>query len=285
MKSGDTHGEPARGGCRLCPRACGVDRAAGEKGVCGAGRLPRVAQAGPHHGEEPCLSGWGGSGTLFFSGCNLHCVFCQNHDISAGPVGEVMDADRLAEEALHLERIGCHNVNFVTPTHHADVVAEAVRIARRRGLAVPVVYNCGGYESPETLAGLEGVVEIYMPDVKFLDPRACRRYLHAEDYGTVVRRALQAMQAQVGDLVIREGLALRGLLVRHLVMPGYTEDALAVMQFLHDAVSPSAFVNVMAQYRPEAEADRFPEIHRRPYREEVEAVRRRARELGLRLCP
>lgn len=273
-----------RPGCTLCPRACKVSRHEGETGYCLAGPLPHVSQAGAHHGEEPPLSGRYGSGTIFLSGCNLHCVFCQNYDISSALTGQMMDAGDLADAALSLESMGCHNVNFVTPTHHADVLAEAIRRARARGLAVPCVYNCGGYESPETLRLLDGLVEIYMPDVKFFDPEACRRYLNAEDYGQVVREALEIMQAQVGDLEIRSGLAVRGLLVRHLVMPGFTRDALEIMSFIHNEISERAFVNVMQQYWPTSGVEDRPEIRRGVNRDEVDTVKRHAQDLGLRLC-
>jgi putative pyruvate formate lyase activating enzyme len=273
-----------RPGCRLCPRRCGVDREGGEIGYCGTGSLPRISQAGAHHGEEPPLAGRHGSGTVFLTGCNLHCVFCQNHDISTVYGGEEMTPEALAETALSLESRGCHNVNFVTPTHHSHVIASAITLARDQGLTVPVVYNCGGYESPETLDLLKGRVEIYMPDVKFFDPEACRRFMKAPDYGAVVQEALKIMQEQVGDLVLDGGLARQGLLIRHLVMPGFTEDALAIMDFIHREISNHAFVNVMGQYWPSAEARQYPEISRGVSHEQVEIVRDRARSLGLRLA-
>jgi len=273
-----------RPGCRLCPRSCDVDRERGERGYCLAGPLPSISQAGPHHGEEPPLSGRHGSGTLFLSGCNLHCIFCQNEDISSCITGQEMEAEDVARTALYLEERGCHNINFVTPTHHADVLAESIALARKKGMAVPVVYNCGGYESEQTLRLLAGRIEIYMPDVKFFDPRACRDYLNAPDYGERVRRALKIMQAQVGDLEMRNGLAVSGLLIRHLVMPGYTRDALEIMEWIHREISPRAYVNVMGQYWPTSSVAHRPEIGRGIMHRELDLVRQRALELGLRVC-
>ena len=275
--------ELTRFGCRLCPRQCGIDRKSGERGYCLAGPLPFIAQAGPHHGEESPLSGRHGSGTVFFCGCNLHCVFCQNDDISSALAGTEMDSARLADTALALESMGCHNINFVTPTHHADVVAETIRLARSRGLSVPVVYNCGGYESPEVLELLDGLVEIYMPDVKFFDPDSTRQYLNAPDYGKVVREALKIMQGQVGDIEIEKGLAVRGVLIRHLVMPGHSQDALAIMEFIHQKVSKRAYVNIMGQYRPTSGVKDKPKIDRGVHYDEVGLVQKKAHELGLRL--
>lgn len=281
----DTFKKLTRPGCRMCPRACDVDREADEIGFCLAGPIPHVSQAGPHHGEEPPLSGNHGSGTIFLSGCNLHCRFCQNDDISSAIQGTPMDAAALAETALALEARGCHNVNFVTPTHHADVIADAIIKARDQGLAVPVVYNCGGYESIETLRLLDGLIEIYMPDVKFFDKTACSKYLQAPDYGDRVKQALGVMQEQVGDLALGErGLAVRGLLIRHLVMPGYQEDSRAILRFIAKEVSPQAFVNVMGQYWPTHEAHRFPEIDKSPDFRTVAELKIEAHDLGLRIC-
>jgi putative pyruvate formate lyase activating enzyme len=273
-----------RDGCRLCPRSCGVDRGR-EPGFCLAGPLPSISQAGPHHGEEPVLSGWKGSGTLFLSGCNLHCIFCQNYDISSCITGKEMTAEEVASTALILERRGCHNINFVTPTHHVDVLAEAIRIARQSGLEKPVVYNCGGYESPDALRLLHGLVEIYMPDVKFFSATACKKYLDAPDYGDVVKEALKIMQAQVGDLRSTEdGIATQGLLIRHLVMPGYTEDSYDILQFIQREVSARAYINVMGQYWPTSGVRDHPEIDREPHFDEIALVKKRAMELGLIVC-
>jgi len=269
--------------CRLCPRNCGANRLAGETGYCGIGAEAVVASAGPHFGEEPPLVGRGGSGTIFFSGCNLRCEFCQNFDISHGRAGRPMRDRDLAEVMLALEARGCHNVNFVTPSHVVPQIAAALRLARDAGLTVPAVYNCGGYDRVETLRRLEGLIEVYMPDAKYLDAAAAARYSDAPDYPEVMAAALKEMHRQAGDLEIVGGVAVRGLLVRHLVMPGLAADSLRVMDFLADEVSPNTYVNVMAQYRPLYRASRYPEIDRRPTLEEVERVRAHAARRGLRL--
>lgn len=270
--------------CTLCPRLCRVDRLSGEKGHCATGWEPFVASVGPHFGEEEPLVGTRGSGTIFLSGCNLHCVFCQNYDISDADVGTSVSVARLSDAMLGLQRFGCHNVNFVTPTHQSAAVMEAVLKARNAGLTVPIVYNCGGYESVDTLRLLEGFVEIYMPDMKFDDHRTASRLCRAPDYPEVSRQALREMHRQVGDLEIRDGVAVRGLLVRHLVMPDGVEEGKAIMDFLAEEISPSTYVNVMPQYRPMHKAYAHPGIDRAPTRKEFQAVRRHAQALGLRLA-
>lgn len=274
--------------CRLCPRRCGVDRTAGETGFCGGGALATVASAGPHFGEESCLVGRGGSGTIFLAGCNLGCVFCQNWDISHRVVGEEMDAAALAGLMRSLEARGCANINFVTPTHFAPPILEAIAEARRRGLSVPVVWNSSGYESAEVLRLLEGAVDVYMPDFKFSRSASAERYADAPDYPDRAREALREMHRQVGDLAIEGGVARRGLLVRHLVMPGGGQESREILRFLAD-LSPRTFVNVMGQYRPagrvraRAARSAYPEIDRPPAADEVAETRRGARALGLRL--
>jgi putative pyruvate formate lyase activating enzyme len=265
-----------------------VDRAAGGRGFCGAGERPVVASAGPHFGEEPCLVGRGGSGTIFLAGCNLRCVFCQNEDISRGAGGAEMTPAALARVMRTLESRGCENVNFVTPTHVMPALLEAVVAARREGLRVPVVWNCGGYESLEALRLLEGLVEIYMPDFKFSLSSSAERYCQAPDYPARAREAISEMHRQVGDLVVEGGVARRGLLVRHLVMPGGAEESTEILDFLA-SVSPRTCVNVMGQYRPSAEVARpegrrrFGEIARAVTPSEVAAARDHALGLGLRL--
>jgi len=271
------------GPCRLCPRECGADRPAGETGHCGVAAAALVGSAGPHWGEESVLVGRGGSGTIFFAGCNLLCCFCQNSGLSHGREGVEVSADELASKMLGLERAGCVNVNFVTPTHFAHVVAEAIMTARAGGLAVPVVYNCGGYESVEALRHLEGLVEIYMPDAKTLSAEFSRKALGAKDYPERMREALGEMHRQVGDLEVSGGVARRGLLVRHLVMPGMTRDSENVIGFLAD-LSDGTFVNVMGQYRPCYRADSVAGLERRPARAEISAARAFARDKGLRMA-
>jgi putative pyruvate formate lyase activating enzyme len=269
--------------CRICPRLCRVDRPSGETGYCGVGAVPIVASGGPHFGEESCLVGRGGSGTIFFSGCNLLCLFCQNSDISHGHIGTEWDPASIVDLMLSLERSGCENVNFVTPTHVSPWLIDAVRSARQQGLSIPIVYNCGGYEMVETLRLLEGTVDVYMPDAKFWDPDLAFRYTKARDYPDRMRAALVEMQRQVGVLQIEGGLARRGLLVRHLVMPNAVEDSKKVLDFVASDVSQDTYVNVMAQYRPMYRAHELAEIARPVTAAEYGEVRRHAAGLGLNL--
>jgi len=269
--------------CRLCPRLCGVDRLAGEVGHCGIGATPLVSSAGPHYGEESCLVGRGGSGTIFLAGCSLLCAFCQNYTISHGREGQPCSPDDIAGMMLALERRGCENINFVTPTHVAPWLMDSVRRARLEGLKVPIVYNCGGYERVETLRLLEGTVDIYMPDAKFWDSEQARRYCHAPDYPELMRAALKEMHGQVGDLQILNGIARRGLLIRHLVMPNDVAGSEQVLDFIANEISPNSYVNVMGQYRPCYRAYDHAPIARPPTAEEYAAACRHARKLGLNL--
>jgi putative pyruvate formate lyase activating enzyme len=268
--------------CTLCPRACSVDRSAGRVGACRIGAEAVVASAGPHFGEEPVLVGRGGSGTIFLAGCNLHCVFCQNADISHSNEGREMLPGQIASVALRLQGGGCENVNFVTPTHVAHALAEAIVLARAAGLTVPIVYNCGGYESVETLDLLAGLVEIYMPDFKYADADAGRKYSGAPDYPAVAAAALAEMYRQVGPLETDgRGVARRGLLVRHLVMPGDLARSREVIDIVA-RTAPGAALNVMAQYRPCFRAKEYPELCRRPRLEEVRDLQAAADARGLR---
>jgi putative pyruvate formate lyase activating enzyme len=266
--------------CAMCGRQCHVDRqhAAEPKGYCRTGREAWVSSYFAHHGEENCLRGTRGSGTIFFSHCNLRCIFCQNYDISWLGEGRPTDADQLADMMLQLEAQGCHNINLVTPSHVVPQFLEALCLAAERGLALPIVYNTGGYDSLESLALLDGVVDIYMPDFKFWDPAVARQLANAPDYRDVACRAVKEMHRQVGDLAVDErGLARRGLLVRHLVMPGGLAGTREVMRFLAREISPNTFVNIMPQYRPEGRASRYREIDRpltpAEWREAVAAAR------------
>ena len=269
--------------CRLCPRTCEVDRPSGQAGYCGIGPQPLVSSAGPHYGEEPCLVGTGGSGTIFLAGCNLLCVFCQNYTISHEREGQPTTPAGIAKIMLLLQRRGCENINFVTPTHVVPWLMDAVRTARLDGLTVPIVYNCGGYERVETLRLLEGTVDIYMPDAKFWHAGQARIYANAPDYPEVMRAALKEMHRQVGDLQIVNGVARRGLLIRHLVMPNNVAGSKDVLNFIAGEISPNSCVNVMAQYRPCHQAILYEAIARHPTREEYEDARDHAVKLGLRL--
>ena len=270
--------------CRVCPRYCEVDRPRGERGYCRVGAEPLVASASPHFGEEPCLVGRGGSGTIFLSGCNLMCAFCQNYQISHGIEGTPTAVDGIVDIMLRLQKRGCENINFVTPSHVVPWLADAVRQARLDGLNVPIVYNSGGYDRVETLELLQGTVDIYMPDVKFWSSEHAERYCGAEDYPEVMKEAVKEMHRQVGDLEVQDGVARRGLLVRHLVMPEDVAGTHHVLDFLAEDISRDTWVNVMEQYRPCYEASRFAEIARRPSRQEVSAAREHAEKLGLKLA-
>jgi putative pyruvate formate lyase activating enzyme len=269
--------------CELCPRRCKVDRLHGERGLCMAGRRAPVASSNLHFGEEDPLVGQGGSGTVFFAGCNLLCVFCQNFDISH-ETAEAQEADpeRLAGVMLSLQEQGAENINFVTPSHVVPQILEALTLAVDAGLRLPLVYNTGGYDALETLRLLDGVVDIYMPDVKFWDAAAAGRYMRAGDYPERARRAVREMHRQVGDLTINErGAAERGLLVRHLVMPGGLAGTGTWMEFLANEISRETYVNVMDQYRPCGRAADHPEINRGISAEEYREALRLAAEAGL----
>jgi putative pyruvate formate lyase activating enzyme len=269
--------------CTLCPRDCRVQRRSGELGRCNAGDQLLVAAAFPHFGEEAPLSGQRGSGTIFISWCNLLCQFCQSWEVNHRGEGEPVSARELAEIMLDLQGRGCHNINFVTPTHYAPQLIAALPLAIQQGFRLPLVYNCGGYESLDVIRLLDGIVDIYLPDIKSLDPAASERYLDgAADYPEVVRTILQEMHRQVGDLLLdAHGIAQRGLIVRHLVMPGLTQDSQAIVQFIADELSPQTYVNIMDQYRPCFQAGRSPEIARRTTSAEHRAVVDMARGLGL----
>ncbi|MGB2819817.1 MAG: radical SAM protein [Phycisphaerae bacterium] len=267
--------------CTLCPRRCSVDRGAGQVGACRIGSQAVVVSVGPHFGEEPVLVGRGGSGTIFLAGCNLDCVFCQNADISHSSEGRQMPAGEMARAALRLAAMGCENVNFVTPTHVTHAVGEAIALARRGGLTVPIVYNCGGYESSETLRLLEGLVEVYMPDFKYADADAGLKYSGVPDYPAVAAETLAEMYRQVGPLETDESrVAVRGVLVRHLVMPGDLANSREVIETVA-RIAPGAALNVMAQYRPCFRANEYPELSRRPRLEAVRALQALADERGL----
>jgi len=255
--------------CHVCPRDCRVNRIEGETGFCGIGARARVSSANPHFGEESPLVGSGGSGTIFFTSCNLKCIFCQNYEISHFMEGEEVDGPSLGGIMLGLQRIGCHNINFVTPSHMVPQILEAVEWAAENGLQVPLVYNTGGYDSVETLMLLDGVVDIYMPDLKFMDPQISKEMMDAEDYPDIVRKAIMEMDRQVGDLQINDrGIATRGLLVRHLVMPKNLADTREAMRFLAKEVSTNTYVNIMNQYRPCGRAFDHPDINRSVKRDE-----------------
>lgn len=274
--------------CHLCPRGCRVNRLKGEKGVCKVGHLPMVSSFHPHFGEERPLVGYYGSGTIFLTYCNLRCLFCQNYDISHLGHGEEVSYEVLASMMVSLQRQGCHNINFVTPTHQISQIVKALPYAIERGLDIPLVYNCGGYESLETIKLLDGVFDIYMPDFKYGSNEVAKRLSAAPDYVEVAKASIKEMLRQVGDLVITPlspqgvGIAQRGLLVRHLVLPEGMAGTREVMRFIAQEVSPDTYVNVMDQYRPCYKAFDHPPMNRRITRDEFEEAIRIAVEEGIR---
>lgn len=268
--------------CDICPRCCGANRLEGAFGYCRSGRLAQVSSFIPHFGEEAPLVGAHGSGTIFMTNCNLRCVFCQNYDISQLGQGKVVSAKKLAEMMVRLQDDGCHNINFVTPTHFVPQILEALVEAREMGLSLPLVYNCGGYESVETLRLLEGIFDIYMPDAKYGSDEMARKYSDAPDYTKYMKAAITEMNRQVGPLEIDEdGIAARGLLVRHLVLPNDLAGTARIVRFLAEEVSPETYLNVMAQYRPCHKAREFPELSRPITLKEYGEAIRLAREAGL----
>lgn len=260
--------------CRLCPRKCAVNRIKGELGFCKAGLLPMVSSFHAHFGEEPPISGFRGSGTIFFTHCSLHCVFCQNYSISQLNEGKEVSVEELGRIMLELQGQGCHNINLVTPTHYMPQILEAIFVAKERGLKVPLVYNCGGYESLEALEVLNGIIDIYMPDMKYSDNAVARRFSFAPDYFEVSKKAVKEMHAQVGDLRVEKGIAVRGLLIRHLVLPDGLAGSEAIFDFIARELSHDTYVNIMAQYYPCHMAYKFPELSRRiTHREYIDAIK------------
>jgi putative pyruvate formate lyase activating enzyme len=269
--------------CTLCPRSCRVDRLKGQKGYCRTGRHAVLSSYAPHFGEENPLVGTRGSGTIFFAHCNLLCLFCQNYEISHLGEGREAQGKKLAGAMLQLQEMGCHNINFVSPTHVVPQILEALPIAIRGGLKIPLVYNTGTYDSIETLRLLDGIFDIYMPDLKFMEGEASQKYCQAEDYPERAQLAIREMHRQVGDLKInRQGMAERGLLVRHLVMPGGLAGTRRAMVFLFREISPNTYVNIMAQFRPCGPAKDDPPLNRRISEVEFEEAVQIAGEEGIR---
>ncbi len=247
--------------CTLCPRQCKKDRTRQEKGFCSTGKKAFVSSFSPHFGEEPQLVGDKGSGTIFFSHCNLKCIFCQNYDISVNGMGQETDNEIIASMMLYLQKKGCHNINLVTPSHVVPQILKALDTAIDYGLNIPLVYNCSGYESIDTLHILNNIIDIYMPDFKFWDPKISKIYCRAKDYPGIARKAVREMYNQVGDLkVSKDGIACSGLLVRHLVMPGNLDGTYHILKFLKEKVSSHTHVNIMSQYRPMGEAAKIKEL-------------------------
>lgn len=267
--------------CCLCPRKCGINRLKGEVGFCKTGRLARVSSAFLHFGEEPELVGRGGSGTIFFSWCNLGCLYCQNYTLSHFGQGQKATAQELAGMMLNLQKNGAENINFVTPTHVIAQVLEALPLAIEGGLNLPLVYNCGGYESVETLKLLEGVFDIYMPDIKYSQVEPAQKFSCAPDYWEVVRMAVKEMHRQVGDLAVEKGIVERGLIIRHLVLPKRAAGSFKILDFIRNELSPHTYVNIMEQYYPCYRASEFGELSRRITLDEYKEVVAYAKKIGL----
>ncbi len=265
--------------CDICPRDCKIDRAAA-KGFCGEGNSVRIARAAPHKWEEPCISGTMGSGTVFFSGCNLRCVFCQNRTISRSGTGKEVSVEQLATIFLRLQAEGMHNVNLVTPTHFTVQIKEALTRAKAMGLYIPVVWNSSGYEKAEIIRSLAGYVDVYMPDFKYVSGGLSKKYSAAEDYFSVAKAALDEMVLQKGNAVFKDGLLTKGVLVRHLVLPGCVEDSKAVLRFLHRRYGEAIYISIMKQYTPPKQ-EMPDELGRPLYDEEYNEVTRYAEKLGI----
>ena len=248
--------------CEICPRKCGIDRTAGRRGRCGTDNRLLVARAALHPWEEPCLSGKRGSGTVFFSGCSLGCVFCQNRAIRDGGAGIAVTPERLAEIFLSLQEAGAHNINLVTPTHYAPLLGEVIRQARAAGLSVPIVYNCGGYENVETLRGLRGLIDIYLPDMKYADAALAERYAAAPDYPEVSRAALREMVEQCPTPRFdRDGMMISGVIVRHLMLPGAYRNSHDVLKYLYTTYGDDIYISLMNQYTPmPGIGEKYPEL-------------------------
>lgn len=279
--------------CTLCPRDCGVDRKAGTAGACGAaGNEIYVARAALHMWEEPCISGNTGSGTVFFSGCPLRCIYCQNYGLAHAEQGKSVPLQRLAEIFLELQEKKANNINLVTPTHYTPEIIEAVKLARQKGLTVPIVYNCSGYEKAETLHALEGIVDIYLTDFKYMEPELAKRYSHAGDYPDVAKAALGEMVRQItgaiGGSELQEpaifneqGIMQKGIIVRHLLLPNHLNNAKAVVKYVYETYGNQVYISLMNQYTPLPQVADFPELNRKVTKREYETLIDYAISLGL----
>lgn len=275
--------------CRSCPRNCGVQRENGKTGYCCVDNQIRVARAALHYWEEPCISGEEGSGTVFFSGCNLRCVYCQNYKISGGKIGKVVTVPELAGIFLDLQAKKANNINLVTPTHYIRQIRDALILAKKQGLSIPVVYNCGGYESVSSLKRMDGLVDIYLTDFKYMDSELAGRYSAASDYPDVAKAALKEMVRQQGNAVFapgwgassEDGLMQKGVIVRHLLLPGCSRDSKSVLSYLYDTYGDRIFISIMSQYTPLPHVAGWPELNRKVTEEEYESVVDYAIDIGI----
>ena len=268
--------------CLLCPRKCGINRATGQTGVCGVSSEIKVARAALHYWEEPCISGKKGSGAVFFSGCSLHCVFCQNREISDGKAGKVISKERLSDIFLELKAKGANNINLVTPGQYIPDIVWAVSDARRRGMELPIVYNTSGYENADELKQLEGIVDVYLPDFKYMDSALSTKYSRAKDYPSVAKQAISEMVRQQPKVVIDDatGLIQKGVIVRQLLLPGHVNDAKTILKYLHDTYQDSIYISMMSQFTPIALKD-YPEINRTVTKREYERLVDYAIKIGI----
>ena len=271
--------------CDLCPRKCLVDRKKGEKGICGQTENLKVARAALHFWEEPCISGDAGSGAVFFSGCPLHCVFCQNENIANGMVGKEISLERLVDIFLELQEKRANNINLVTPGHFVPQIVKALDQARKEGLTLPVVYNTSSYETVDTIKMLEGYVDIYLPDFKYMSPVLSKKYSHAPDYAEVAKAAIAEMVRQTGKAVFVNGdednLILKGTIVRHLMLPGCMEDSMQILKYLHETYGDTIYISIMNQFTPLSNLEKYPELNRRITDEEYETLVDYAIEIGI----
>ena len=268
--------------CLLCPRKCGINRSTGQTGVCGVSSEIKVARAALHYWEEPCISGKRGSGAVFFSGCSLHCVFCQNREISDGKAGKLISKERLSDIFMELADKGANNINLVTPGQYIPDIVWAVNDAKSRGMKLPIIYNTSGYENVTELKLLEGIVDVYLPDFKYMDSTLSARYSRAKDYPSVAKQALSEMVRQQPDVVIDDatGLIQKGVIVRQLLLPGHVNDAKAVLKYLYDTYHDHVYISMMSQFTPIALKD-YPEINRTVTRREYERLVDYALEIGI----
>lgn len=271
--------------CDLCPRKCLVDRKKGEKGICGQTENLKVARAALHFWEEPCISGDAGSGAVFFSGCPLHCVFCQNENIANGTVGKEISLERLVDIFLELQEKGANNINLVTPGHFVPQIVKALDQAKKEGLTLPVVYNTSSYETVDTIRMLDGYVDIYLPDFKYMSPVLSKKYSHAPDYAQVAKAAIAEMVRQTGKAVFVNGdednLILRGTIVRHLTLPGCMEDSMQILKYLHETYGDTIYISIMNQFTPLSNLEKYPELNRKITDEEYETLVDYAIEIGI----
>jgi putative pyruvate formate lyase activating enzyme len=268
--------------CNICAHFCAVNRRVGELGNCKTGERAKISSYGPHMGEEDPLRGNRGSGTIFFTRCNLRCQYCQNHDISQTDSGSEIEPEELAVIMLELQNAGCHNINFVSPSHVVPQILAGILIASSAGLRIPLVYNTGGYDSSSSLKLLNGVIDIYMPDMKYADPEIALQYSKIPDYPKVNKSILKEMHSQVGDLELDEkGIAIRGLLIRHLILPGNLAGTDQIVRFIAKEISPNTYLNLMDQYRPAFQAHHYPELNQRITREDYNSAVQMARDAGL----